>query len=187
MARFRVWVTSCTLLMLIAAPVVAQSLPLSSDLTGLERLTRPAGIIFSGVVVRIEREQDENGKPASIRIALRAENAVRGCYAGETIEIAEWAELWARGDRYRVGQNAFFFLYPRNAAGLTSPVAGDLGVLLLASPNLLRLTPQQASFLGSQPGGRPTPGESTHPTKARVGLRSSPSTSELMRRLREAE
>jgi len=181
MARFRLWLTSCALLMLVVPVLRAQSLPLSDAV--VEKLSRPAGIIFSGTVVEIKRDAAEGGKPASIRIAFRVNGAVRGCYAGETIEIAEWAELWARGDRYRVGQNLFLFLYSRNAAGLTSPVAGDLGVFMLASQGLLRLTAQQSAILSSQPGRRPTPGESF---QAPAGLRSI-AASKLVQRIREAQ
>ncbi len=187
MARFRVWLTSCALLMLSAMPLCSQSLPLRSADRWMEKLARPAGIIFSGAVVRVEREQNESGKPASVRIEFRVEEAVRGCYAGETIEVAEWAELWARHDRYRVGQQVLLFLYPRNAAGLTSPVAGDLGVLTLGSDGLVRLTLQQAALSSSQPGERPTPGESNIPTSARTGLRSLPTVRDVIRSIRGAE
>ena len=186
MARFRVWLSSCVLLMLAALSLQAQSLPLSSA-TWMDKLARPAGIVFSGTVVRIERERDESGKPASMRIAFRVEEAVRGCYAGETVEVAEWAELWVRHDRYRVGQQVLLFLYPRNASGLTSPVGGDSGVFVLGSNGLLQMTPQQAYLLGSQPGERPALGESTHPTPARAGLRSFSTAKEVIRSIREAE
>lgn len=181
MARFRLLLTSCALLTMIVPDVWAQSLPLSDAI--VEKLARPAGIIFSGTVVEIKHDAAEGSKPASIRILFRVNEAVRGCYAGETIEIAEWAELWTRGDRYRVGQNLLLFLYPRNAAGLTSPVAGDLGVFMLAPQGLLRLTAQQSAILSSQPGRRPTPGESF---QAPAGLRSI-GTSRLIRRVREAQ
>ena len=187
MARFGVWLTSCALLMLVAIPSGSQSLPLSNAASWTDKLARPAGIIFSGAVLQVEREQDENGKPVSVQITLRVDEAVRGCYAGETIEVAEWAELWARHDRYRVGQQVLLFLYPRNAAGLTSPVAGDLGVFLIGPDGLSRVTPQQAILLGSQPGERPATGESTHPTPARAGLRSFPNAKEMIRTIREAE
>jgi len=186
MARFRAWLSSSLLLLIVIPSLRAQSLPLSSGSDAIEKLARPAGIIFSGAVVRIEREPAESGKPASMRIAFRVEEAVRGCNAGETIEIAEWAELWARGDRYRAGQKVLLFLYPRNAAGMTSPVAGDLGTFVLGPQNLLRLTPQQESFLSSQSGVRPIPGESPHPTKARAGLRSFRTKDDLIRPLRDA-
>ena len=182
MARLRLWLTSCASLMMIVPALWAQSLPLSDAV--VEKLSRPAGIIFSGAVIQIERAQAENGNPASMRIVFRVNEAVRGCNAGETIAIAEWAELWARGDRYRVGQNLVLFLYPRNAAGLTSPVGGDLGVFMLASQGLLRLTPRQSAFLSSsQPGRRPTPGESF---QAPAGLRSL-SAKGLLGRIREAQ
>ncbi|MGZ4787379.1 MAG: hypothetical protein ACXVZX_02595 [Terriglobales bacterium] len=188
MARFRVELTSCALLMLMVIPRLwGQSLPLSNS-NAIEKLARPAGIIFSGEVVRIERERDLDGKPASIRIAFRVDEALRGCNAGETVEIAEWAELWVRGDRYRVGQKVILFLYPRNHAGLTSPVAGDLGVFMLGSSGLLQLTAQQSGLSCSQPGERPTTGESSHPTKAQAGLRNFPASKrELMNGIREAE
>ena len=173
--------------MLVANPLWSQSLPLSDAASWTDKLARPAGMIFSGVVARIEREQDQNGKPASMRIWFRVDEAVRGCYAGETIEVAEWAELWVRHDRYRVGQQVLLFLYPRNAAGLTSPVAGDMGVFMLDPDGLLRVTPQQARLLGSQPGERPALGESNNPQPARAGLRSFPSAREVIRTIREAE
>ena len=186
MARFRVWLTSSVLLMLAAIPLWSQSLPLSSA-SWMDKLARPAGIIFSGTVIRIDRGRDESGNVAPVQVAFRVGEAVRGCYAGETIEVAEWAELWARHDRYRVGQQVLLFLYPRNAAGITSPVAGDIGVFMLGPNGLLRITPQQASLLGSQPGERPAPGESTNPTPARAGLRSFRSAREVVRAVREAE
>ena len=188
MARYRVELTSCALLVLTVIPCLwGQSLPLSTG-SALDKLARPAGIIFSGEVVRVERERDLDGKPASIRIAFRVDEAVRGCNAGETVELAEWAELWVRGDRYRVGQKFFLFLYPRNRSGLTSPVAGDLGVFMLDSRGLLKLTLQQSAFLSSQPGERPTLGELPHPTKAQAGLRSfSITNTELVRHIRETK
>ena len=185
MARFRVWLTSCALLTMVAPLLRAQSLPRSGD-TWMEKLARPAGIIFSGEVVRIEPEQDESGRPGPVRIAFRVGEAVRGCSAGETIEVAEWAELWKRRDRYRVGQQVLLFLYPRSAAGLTSPVAGDLGVFVLGPNGQLRLTSRQASLLSSQPGERPALGESINPTPTRAGLRSFLAEKELVRQIREA-
>lgn len=187
MARFRFWLTSCTLLMLAAAPLWPQSLPLSNAEVWMAKLARPAGIVFSGAVVRVEREQDASGRPASVRVTFRVDEAVRGCYAGETIEVAEWAELWVRHDRYRVGQQVLLFLYPRNAAGLTSPVSGNLGVFVVDPDGLLRLTPQQAVLLSSQPGERPAPGESNLPSSAHAGLRSFPKARETMRAIREAQ
>ncbi|HVZ16351.1 MAG TPA: hypothetical protein VG897_04490, partial [Terriglobales bacterium] len=71
MTRFRVGLTSCAWLVLMVTPYLwGQLLPLSTG-GAIEKLARPAGIIFSGEVVRIERDRDLDGKPASIRIAFR--------------------------------------------------------------------------------------------------------------------
>ena len=140
---------TCVWLALLALPLAAQSLPRASRDLSWNRLSKPAGIIFAGTVSRIERVVTENSEPATVRVEFRVDQAVRGCIAGQTIAIQEWAELWDRGDRYRKGQRIFLFLYPPSAAGLTSVVAGELGKVQLGPMGLL-LTPQQARFLSSQ-------------------------------------
>ncbi len=136
-------------LALLTLPLAAQALPRASRDVSWDKLSDPAGIIFAGTVSRIEHVVAENSEPAAIRVEFRVDQAVRGCIAGQTIAIQEWAELWDRGDRYRKGQRIFLFLYPPSAAGLTSVVAGDLGKVQLGPQGLL-LTPQQARFLSSQ-------------------------------------
>src|SRR3954469_22175481 len=154
MARFRVGLVGCVLLELfVSASGWAQSSPGRSGASQLSRLVHSAGIIFSGRVLRIEHLANGSGTPALVQVTFQVERALRGCNAGDTIQIAEWAELWARGDRYRVGQSLVLLLYPRNAAGLTSPVAGELGTFVLGPEGLLCLTPQQTRLL-SQSGGR---------------------------------
>jgi hypothetical protein len=144
------------LVFLLAAPcLLAQTtLPQLSSGLSLDKLARPAGMIFSGTVKNIERISSKDGEPASVRITFRADEAVRGCSAGDTIVIKEWAGLWVQGDRYREGQKLFLFLYPPSPAGLTSPVAGDLGKFHLGPNGLLQLSSQQAAFLTSEAGGR---------------------------------
>jgi hypothetical protein len=175
MAGFRVGLT-CSVVLIMAVSSWAQSPPLSNGALAQEKLVLPAGIIFAGQVLRIEPMKSADGTPASIRIQFRVEQAVRGCNAGETIEIAEWAELWGRGDRYRVGQHVLLFLYPRNEAGLTSPVAGDLGSFVAGASGLWRVTPQQAAVLTATPlgdgiGEAPVvrPGRSTRSASSRSG------------------
>ena len=92
MARFRVWFTSCALLMLVAIPLGSQSLPLSNAASWTDKLARPAGMIFSGVVVRIEREQDENGNPTlKSKNTIEAVKFMRELYKDtETPEVFTW-------------------------------------------------------------------------------------------------
>ena len=60
-------------------------------------------------------------------VTFQVEHAIRGTAAGQNLIIHEWAGLWARGERYRVGERVLLFLYPPSRLGLTSPVAGAVG------------------------------------------------------------
>jgi hypothetical protein len=93
-----------------------------------DQMVRAAGIIFSGQVTSIVRlpsssEQD----PASTTVTFQVEYALRGTATGQNLTIHEWAGLWPRGERYRVGERVLLFLYPPGKLGLTSPVAGPMG------------------------------------------------------------
>lgn len=113
-------------------------------------LSAPAGTIFAGTVLRVERVASTNGEPATVQISFRVDDAVRGCDAGQTILLHEWAELWVNRSRYREGQKVLIFLYPDSDARLSSPVAGELGIIHIGPQGQLRLTSQQARFLSSQ-------------------------------------
>jgi hypothetical protein len=102
----------------------------------LESLTRNSGLIFSGVVTRIERVRAAApGAVESVRVSFRVSNAVRGVRQGEVVEVSEWAGLWASGERYRLGQQVVLFLHAPSKMGLTSPVGGDFGRFLVDKPN----------------------------------------------------
>jgi len=64
--------------------------------------------------------------------------------------------LWTTGERYRVGEHVFLFLYPPSKLGLTSPVAGSMGRFAVDSRNMVALTPQHVAALLPDPvlGGR---------------------------------
>ena len=128
----------------------------------MDRLARPAGMIFSGTVVSVRRESDR----ASVRVTLRVGDAVRGCATGDTVDIAEWAGLWAHSDRYRRGEKLLLFLYARNGEGLTSPVAGDLGVIRLDGHGGMRLTSAQATLFGLTHPALHSPSRPTRPQMA---------------------
>jgi hypothetical protein len=104
----------------------------------LQRMASQSGRIFLGHVVAIRLL----GEPANrsfpdwpdgsrmVEITLQVEDCVRGCGAGQSIVMHEWASLW-RGQphRYSVGQRAVWMIYPENVAGMSSPVNGMMGVL----------------------------------------------------------
>jgi len=94
----------------------------------IPRMVRGAGIIFSGYVTSVGRNLSPFAKEmASTSITFHVEHGIRGTFPGTDLTIHEWAGLWARGERYRVGERVWLFLYPLSRLGLTSPVAGPAG------------------------------------------------------------
>ena len=125
--------------------------------SGLSGLVRAAGIIFSGTVIRVEPRSRTGGQTVStVAITFHVENAVRGSTSGRELTIYEWAAVWSSGQRYRVGEHVFVFLYPRSELGLTSSVAGPIGRFAVDTRGTLVLSPQHISFLRRHPvlGGK---------------------------------
>jgi hypothetical protein len=185
-ARIRIPLLLLLLTMSLHTTLWAQGISLNTDNAWMDRLARPAGMIFAGTVTRIERVTESGEQPA-VRITFRVDEAVRGCEGGESVEIAEWAGLWRGAARYRVGERVFLFLYPRNQAGMTSPVAGDLGVFEIGAGGVLRVSSAQAMLLGLT---HPAPVQPSRPIRARAESRtllpqSSVSKDEVVARIRE--
>lgn len=98
----------------------------------LPRMIQSAGIIFSGQVVSVSHADAASGQLAAPTvITFRVQHAIRGAMAGQNLTIREWPGLWNRGERYRIGEHVFLFLYPPSRLGLTSPVKGPLGRLAM--------------------------------------------------------
>ena len=106
-----------------AAPVAA---PGTGDVASVMRsLSSRAGVIFVGQVEKIE----PNG--GVMDIVFSVQQHVSG-EVGDTYTLREWSGRWAGGQqRYNVGERAMIFLYPPNAAGISSPVDGMAGVVPL--------------------------------------------------------
>ena len=81
---------------------------------------------------------------------------MRGTSAGQNLTIHEWAGLWNRGERYRVGERVLLFLYSPSRLGLTSPVAGPIGRFAIKDAGEILLTPQHIHLLATDPilGGK---------------------------------
>jgi hypothetical protein len=118
------------------------------------QIVQIAGIIFSGHVTAVGHGSSPG--PASTTVSFQVEQAIRGVSAGQTLTIREWAGLWTTGERYRVGEHVFLFLYPPSKLGLTSPVAGSMGRFAVDFRNMVVLTPQHIAALLPDPvlGGR---------------------------------
>jgi hypothetical protein len=106
----------------------AHNLSHHEDGLGLRHLTRAAGIIFAGTVRGIERRPAARGQSVeTVTVTFHVEHALRGVTPGEDLTISQWIGLWSSGQRYRVGEHLFLFLYPRSKLGLTSCVASPVG------------------------------------------------------------
>ncbi|MGD0989460.1 MAG: hypothetical protein ABR874_16735 [Candidatus Sulfotelmatobacter sp.] len=120
-------------------------------------VVRSAGIIFSGRVISVGRSgaflaQDA----ASTVITFQVEHAIRGATTGQNLTIREWAGLWDRGERYRVGERVLLFLYPVSKLGFTSPVAGPMGRFAIDGQDRIAMNPYNSAIFARDPliGGR---------------------------------
>ncbi|MFZ0732881.1 MAG: hypothetical protein WAM79_11200 [Candidatus Sulfotelmatobacter sp.] len=120
-------------------------------------MIRAAGLIFSGTVTGIERQPTTAAQSVgTVKVTFRVDNAVRGVTPGNTLTISQWIGLWSTGQRYRLGEHIFLFLYPLSKLGLTSSVAGSLGRFPVDSWGRILPSPQQLMALQGDPvlGGK---------------------------------
>jgi hypothetical protein len=110
--------------------------------TEFQALLRPAGYVFAGRVSAIEYLHPKaNNEVATVRITFRVEQGVRGTNSGSTLTIREWAGLWNAGERYRIGERLFLFLYPPSRLGLTSIVGRGMGRFAVGPTGTVILPP----------------------------------------------
>jgi hypothetical protein len=126
--------------------------PVSPAPSGFAQLARSAGIIFSGIVIKVEHTSANiPGQAAgTVAITFQVETAIRGV-AGKSLTITQWIGLWSRGQRYRVGERLLLFLYPRSRVGLTSCVAAGMGRFAVDSSGSVWLSPQQILVFRTDP------------------------------------
>jgi hypothetical protein len=119
------------------------------------QIVQTAGIIFSGRVISIARHPSSKGA-VSTAVTFKVERAMRGTSAGQSLTIHEWAGLWSRGERYRVGERVLLFLYSPSKLGLTSPVGGAVGKFAVKSDGQVVMNPQHVQILEPDPilGGK---------------------------------
>jgi len=130
-----------------------------SSPTELRSLVRPAGIIFSGQVIAVQRDGDGAAEGAAAissatNITFRVVDAFRGTIPGENLTIHEWAGLWTRGETYRVGERVLLFLYPPSRLGFTSPVHSAVGRFEMIMRDTIALNPWQTQFFSRGMGWR---------------------------------
>jgi hypothetical protein len=115
-----------------------------------------AGIVFSGTVLAVEPvpAAAPDGL-ATVRVSFRVDEAARGAVAGQVLTISEWQGLWESGERYRVGQRVVLSLYPPSRElGLTSPVSGDAGRIVVRRQGMPPQRKQQQPSGAALPAGQ---------------------------------
>lgn len=142
----------------IPPPVLPRRYPVVPANPGLpldvfQQLVRSAGMIFSGRVTSVGNAASYPGNDhtaTSVTITFQVEHAMRGILPNQIVTIHEWAGLWSRGERYRLGERVLLFLYGPSKLGLTSPVAGPMGRFALDSQDRIVMSgAHMAGFSGN--------------------------------------
>lgn len=97
-----------------------------------KQMARASGMIFSGTVLSVEPQPAGKGRPLPLVLTkFRVNRGIVGVRDEEVISIHEWAGAWSSHRAMRNGQRMLIFYYPTSRLGLTSPVAGPLGQIML--------------------------------------------------------
>jgi hypothetical protein len=119
-----------------------------------KQLSRAAGVIFAGTVLRLEASPADTAQSIPIvQITFRVDQPIAGIERDEELTIREWAGAWANHRPMRVGEHLLLFLYPPSQLGLTSPVGGQAGLLQIDS--LGRIVLPKSLALPTSPRIRP--------------------------------
>jgi hypothetical protein len=123
-----------------------------------KQLSRRAGMIFAGTVLNVaapdaSTNRASAGAPPAVELRFRVDQPIVGVESGQILTIHEWSGAWSMHRPMSNGQHILLFLYPRSQLGLTSPVGGSLGQVVLDSSGTYvsknELPARQAAFLRS--------------------------------------
>jgi hypothetical protein len=99
-----------------------------------------AGMIFAGTVLTSAASITNQSAPSDLTIAgtipvvslsFQVDEPIAGVKRGQVVTIHEWAGAWAMHRPMIKGQHILIFLYPLSRLGLTSPVDGARGQIVL--------------------------------------------------------
>ena len=116
--------------------------PAGGPSQAVRHVVRQAGYIFAGTVTAIQRTSGGTSAVDSVQITFRVDNAIRGVQKGQSLTIREWSGLWTWGERYHVGQRVVLCLYKPSKLGLTSPVGGSMGKVIVDPDGKVLLLPE---------------------------------------------
>ena len=111
-----------------------------------KQISRRAGMIFAGTVLAAAAQTGTTqtgtiqttatdrvppGTTPALQLTFRVDQAIAGVEPGQILTIHEWAGAWSRQRPMYKGQHVLIFLYPLSRLGLTSPVGGSIGQVVL--------------------------------------------------------
>jgi hypothetical protein len=144
----------------VPEPVAPPRLPITHPGGfGFPQFARAAGMIFSGTVTKVEPRPATAASGhavTTVAITFRIENAIRGATPGQELTISQWIGAWSGGQRYRVGERVFLFLYQPSKLGLTSCVGGAMGHFFVDPQGRVLITAQHLAAFRNDPvlGGK---------------------------------
>ena len=96
-----------------------------------KQISRDSGMIFSGTVLKVQLPRARDlGAILAVEVTVRVDRAIAGVAASQILTIREWAGAWSQHP-LSPGEQVLLFLYPQSRLGLTSPVGGALGQLIV--------------------------------------------------------
>ena len=96
------------------------------------QMSRASGMVFAGTVISVAAEPTGKQNPLPIAITrVRVNEAIVGVRPGQVIAIREWSGASSMHRAMSPGERLLIFLYPPSRLGLTSPVGGRQGQVVL--------------------------------------------------------
>lgn len=96
-----------------------------------KQVARAAGMAFSGTVLTVTSRAANDGSVSTVELKFKIERAIAGVQTGQILTIREWTGAWSRHRPLRSGDHVLLVLYPPSKLGLTSPVNGPSGQVVL--------------------------------------------------------
>jgi hypothetical protein len=98
-----------------------------------KHMARTAGVVFSGTVLGVESQPATGAAVPTIQLRFKVDRAIVGVRSGQVLTVHEWAGAWSMHRPMLRGEHLLLFLYPPSNLGLTSPVNGPSGQVVLDS------------------------------------------------------
>jgi hypothetical protein len=94
-------------------------------------MARGAGMIFSGTLLGVASQPAASDAVSTIELRFKVDRAIAGAHPGQVVTVREWSGAESLQRPLRPGDRVLLLLYPPSKLGLTSPVNGSSGQVVL--------------------------------------------------------